>query len=139
MKQGSPDIDFLANVVKAATDWATIQTTIRGLALVGSHARGAAGAYSDIDFMILALDCDMFRTNAAWMKSIGWAGLGMHLTKWQDAAYDAAWSRRVWLHPNCEIEFTFAPTSWAALTPIDPGTRGVILGAAVSSMTPTEH
>jgi hypothetical protein len=60
MKQGSADIDVLANVVKAVTDWATIQTTIRGLVLVGSHARGEACADSDIDFII-----------PGWIRSTG--------------------------------------------------------------------
>jgi len=48
-------------VANAVADWARGQTDIRGLAIIGSHARGEARPDSDIDLTPLALDPEAFR------------------------------------------------------------------------------
>jgi predicted nucleotidyltransferase len=54
-------IELIPQVVVA---WVTAQPKIRAIALVGSHARGIARSDSDIDFMLLAMDPESFRTDA---------------------------------------------------------------------------
>lgn len=98
---------------------------IRGLALVGSHARNAARPNSDIDLVFLADDPNSFR-DAAWLNAIQWARAGRHPTKWSDEEYGVVWCRRVWFEPQGEVEFAFAPLSWADVSPVDKGTRRVM-------------
>ena len=45
----------LAAFLSAVTEWAAEEHLVEGVALVGSHARGTAGADSDVDLVIL---CD---------------------------------------------------------------------------------
>ena len=113
-------------LVELITAWARGQDAVRGLALAGSHARGDAGENSDVDLVFLVDDPDAFKVHDGWPESIPWAGLGSSVARVEDEEYGVAWSRRVRLHPRGEIEFTFARPSWAALDPIDPGTRRVI-------------
>jgi hypothetical protein len=62
-----------------------------------------------------------------WLDAINWKGIGACPMKWNDEDYGALWSRRLWLDQiGGEIEFGFAPLSWANVNPIDPGTRQVI-------------
>ena len=118
--------DRAADVAKAITDWATAQATVRGLALVGSHARCEARRHSDIDFMVLAVDPKTFKTDSAWPTSIAWPG--RRLVEWEDEIYDLVWSRRLRLDPFCEVEMSFGPLSWAVPSPVDPGTRKIVSG-----------
>jgi uncharacterized protein len=95
--------------------------------LVGSHARGAARPESDIDLVLLASDSLAFRADTAWLDAIDWNAVGARPVKWQDEDYGVLWSRRVWLkHGKGEVEFGFAPSSWADVNPLDQGTRRVI-------------
>jgi hypothetical protein len=114
-------------IANAVADWARTQMDIRGLALIGSHARGEARPESDIDFMALALDPKTFEMDIAWPKAIAWPG--MRIVKWEDERYSVVWSRRLWFEPSCEVELSFGTLSWAALNPIDRGTRRVVLDA----------
>jgi Nucleotidyltransferase domain len=41
--------EHLARIVEVIIGWAKVHQDIRGVALVGSHARGTAGLDSDID------------------------------------------------------------------------------------------
>lgn len=118
------DIHQAAGVADAVADWAINQTTIRGLALIGSHARGEARPDSDIDLAALAIDPGAFEADSTWPGSIAWPG--MRLVSWQDERYGIVWSRRLQLDPSCEVELSFGPLSWAALNPVDPGTRRVV-------------
>ena len=118
---------FTAGVVELIRAWARRHDAVHGLALVGSHARGEAEPNSDVDFMLLVGDPGAFKVDGAWLGAISWASLGSRIACVEDEEYGAVWSRRVWLHPRGEIEFTFARPSWAALEPIDPGTRHVIM------------
>jgi hypothetical protein len=119
-----PQVDLIVQVVLA---WATAQSKIRAVALVGSHARGTARPDSDIDLMLLATDPDAFRADNTWVAEIDWHAIGIRPHKWQDEDYGAAWSRRVWLTDRCvQVELTFASLSWSGADPPDVGTRRVI-------------
>jgi predicted nucleotidyltransferase len=125
MTRAAEPSPFSDQVTKAVLAWALGQDAVRGLALVGSYARGTARADSDIDLMLLVRDPSAFRADSTWLGSIAWDAIALP-ARWQDEEYGAAWSRRVWLNPAGEVEFTFAMPSWAATAPIDPGTRRVI-------------
>ena len=70
--------------------------------------------------MLLVDNPSAFKLDSAWLESIPWAGLGSSVARVEDEEYGVAWSRRVWLHPRGEIEFTFARPSWAAWTQSTP-------------------
>ena len=97
------------------------------VALIGSHARNAAGQDSDIDLLLLCAEPDRFR-DQAWVAGINWSPAGLHLTRWCDEEYGAVWSRRVWFDFQCEIEFAFASLAWADTSPVDRGTTRVVAG-----------
>lgn len=117
--------DRAASVLTAITDWAKTQQEIRGLALVGSHARDAARPDSDIDLMVLAEDPQSFR-DPARLAAVDWSAAKVRPAKWSDEEYGAVWSRRVRLIPEGEIEISFAGLSWADTSPVDPGTAKVV-------------
>jgi uncharacterized protein len=114
-----------AGILEIVTDWATSRQDIRGVALVGSHARDAARPDSDVDLVFLSTHPNSFR-DTAWLTSVDWSQAGVHLTKWRDEEYGAVWSRRAWFKPECEVEFAFAPLSWAEVSPVNPGTKRVV-------------
>jgi len=117
--------DRVLEILETVTDWARLQEDIRGIALVGSHARGAARPDSDIDLVLLSKDPNRFR-DAAWLRNVGPSRPDIHLRKWTDEEYGAVWSRRAWFKPDCEVEFAFAPLSWADVSPVDHGTARVV-------------
>jgi uncharacterized protein len=112
-------------VANAVADWASARADIRGLAIIGSHARGEARPDSDIDLTAIALDPKTLKADTAWPDAIAWPG--MRLINWRDERYGVVWSRRLRFEPSCEVELSFGPLSWAALNPIDLGTRHIVL------------
>jgi uncharacterized protein len=124
--------DEAERIIRIVLAWAMAQPTIRAVALVGSHARQTASQGSDIDFVMLALDPDRFRSDETWQAAIDWSGIGARLANWRDEDYGALWSRRMWLEDDRgEIEVGFAGPAWADVNPLDPGTRRVIADACV--------
>jgi hypothetical protein len=106
--------------------WAKTRDDIRAVALVGSHARGTAHEGSDIDLVLLVDAPAAFRAETAWIDAIGWASDADDL-EWCDEDYGAVWSRRIRLGSGPEVEISFAPLAWAAIAPLDAGTRQVVL------------
>jgi uncharacterized protein len=123
MSEASQRADRILDVI---VHWVRARRDIGGLALVGSHARGTARPDSDIDLVLLVADPETFRSDASWVGSIDWSGAGMCAAQWRDEDYGNVWSRRVWLDGGVELEISFAPLSWACITPLDAGTRRVI-------------
>lgn len=120
------DDQYLApRILEIVTDWAKAQRSIRGVALVGSHARSTASPNSDIDFVLLTKNPNDFRSTA-WLTGLEWSSASIHITKWADEEYGVVWSRRIWLAYDLELELTFAPLSWAEISPIDKGTERVV-------------
>jgi uncharacterized protein len=112
-------------IVRTVSHWVKTKDNIRGLALVGSFARNAARGDSDIDLILLTENPTEFR-DTTWLPSINWLAAGVRLLKWDDEEYGVVWSRRAWFEPECEVEFTFALTTWADVSPVDIGTSRVI-------------
>ena len=113
-------------ILSAVVKWAKTQESVRGVAVVGSWARDAARADSDLDLVFLATDPNRFRGLAAWLEEMDWQGIGETVSDYDDEQYGALWSRRVRLEDGFEVEFGFAPCSWASFDPIDSGTRRVV-------------
>ena len=92
---------------------------------MGSHARGTARADSDIDIVVLAEDHEAFHADD-WLDEIDWGRSGVRPVGWRDIQYGVPWSRHVRLDDDLEVEFGFAPRSWASTAPLDPGTRRIV-------------
>ena len=119
--------EHLARIVEVIIEWAKVNRDIRGVALVGSHARRTARLDSDIDLVLLTVNPEAFRADGSWIEAIDWSAAGVKVTNWGDEDYGAVWSRRVWLSSGAEAEIGFAPIAWASIVPLDAGTRRVIL------------
>jgi len=112
-------------VLARATAWARAQAAVRALGLVGSWARAGARMDSDIDLVVLTDTVDAYRTAAAWVTDA--AGPGSRIVR--SAQWGPLTERRVALASGLEVEFGFAPTSWACAAPLDGGTAAVVRDA----------
>ena len=121
----SPLRSSFLGILETVTHWAKSREDIRGVALVGSHARGAARPDSDVDLLLLSKDPNGFR-DAAWLRVLARPTAGLHPASWTDEEHGAVWCRRVWFESKCEVEFAFAPVSWADVSPVDQGTARVV-------------
>src|SRR5262245_10167810 len=112
---------FIATIVP----WIEARSDLRGLALVGSWARGTASANSDVDLVVLAEAPDNYRALETWLNRIPLPD-GVSLASSHARDYGRVWSCHLTLRPHAEVELTFCDPEWAAVAPVDPGTRGVV-------------
>lgn len=105
--------------LEAVTHWATRSDDVRGLALVGSRARGTATPNSDVDLVILCRQPVLLLRNDSWISRFG------DVVTRSIEQYGVTTSMRVVYRGGLEAEFGIAAESWAAV-PVDPGTLGVI-------------
>jgi predicted nucleotidyltransferase len=103
------------------THWASEQTDVLAVALVGSHARNAAREDSDVDLVIITDDPQKYLAHPEWTESFG------IVAKQQIEDYGMLTSLRVWYESGLEIEYGFTTRAWAGI-PLDKGTREVIEG-----------
>lgn len=99
-------------------EWVGSQPDIQGVALVGSYARQAANAESDLDLVILTEKMEQYLNFQVWLYNFG------TVKGRQEENYGKVTSLRVWFDEDREIEFGFTTPDWAAL-PVDEGTRQV--------------
>jgi uncharacterized protein len=121
-------MDHQSSIARGISEWARSRADIIALALVGSRARGSARPDSDVDFVILASDPSIYRTDSKWLTEILWPPAGAGTVTWHDANYGNAWSRHISLTDGTVVELTFVSADWARIEPIDPGTRAVVRG-----------
>ena len=107
--------DFL----EAVANWARERDDIRGLALVGSRARGTATPGSDVDLVILCQQQTALLQDEDWTRQFG------DVDSSRKEPYGVVTSIRVFYSSGMEAEFGIAPDSWASI-PLGPGTRRVI-------------
>lgn len=120
------DVEQVRLLLDVIRPWAFPQPDIRGLALIGSWARGEARPDSDLDLMLLVLSPERYRKTSAWLPEIAWQSARFSLSGFRDAEYGRVWSRHVELTPFAEIELCFASCDWAGGNPLDPGTASVV-------------
>jgi len=109
-------------VVTAVIEWAKTQGNVRAVGLDGSWASGRPRMDSDLDVVVLVTTKDDYVTRAEWVSLA--SGSPGRIVKTKD--WGPLTERRVQLPSGFEDEYGFAPTSWASVDPIDPGTAQVI-------------
>jgi predicted nucleotidyltransferase len=110
---------LVSDILDRVRDWAAYQPTIAAVALVGSHARGAARPDSDIDLVLLCEEPHAFLADTSWIHRFG-AIETCHTECWGFVT-----SLRVYYTEGLEVEFGMTTLAWAAL-PVDPGTQDVV-------------
>lgn len=109
----------LAALLDKVNDWAVGRADIRGVALVGSHARGAGRPDSDVDLVLLCVDPDLL-VGGNWVSRFG----EVRSVDLED--FGALQSLRVVYRDGLEVEFGIADPTWARV-PLDPGTKSVLV------------
>jgi len=61
----------VSQFLKYISQWASIQSDIQALALVGSHASGTAKETSDVDLVIITDDPGQYLCNLLWIERFG--------------------------------------------------------------------
>lgn len=105
--------------IERVRDWAAGRPDVVGLLLVGSVARGAARADSDVDLILLS-------TALAGYASPDWAA-GLELGEpVRVRAWGPITEHRFHAPSGLETEIGLGDPSWANPDPVDPGTRRVV-------------
>ena len=105
---------FLARV----SEWAARSPGVRGLLLVGSHARGEARPDSDVDLILLCDSVTALVADPSWTSRFG------PVTRIAVEDWGRVTSIRAWYDDGREVEFALATLDWA--TRPDAGTRRVL-------------
>jgi hypothetical protein len=100
--------------------WARRRSDVKGLALVGSYARGAARPDSDVDLVLLTDDPAPYLNDDKWLTALTPAMM-MRTKRW-----GAVVERRFRLESGIEVEINIARPSWANTDSADAGTLRVI-------------
>ncbi|MBK8781461.1 MAG: nucleotidyltransferase domain-containing protein [Anaerolineales bacterium] len=111
--------DKISQFLNKVTNWASTQSDIQALALVGSYARNAATETSDVDLVLITANPNQYLQNSDWILQFG------AVEKQQVEDYGLLTSIRVWYIDGREIEYGITDERWAAI-PLDEGSRRVI-------------
>jgi hypothetical protein len=115
-------VEFEA-VLASTTKWADASTDIQAVGLAGSWARDEVRMDSDADLIVLTDNKDAYLTGATWVdEAAGSEARFIWTREWGPLT-----ERRVLLPSGFEVEYGFAPTSWADIAPLDAGTASVVL------------
>jgi hypothetical protein len=119
-RAASPALAALDGVLDAARALALGEPSIRGVALVGSCARGTAGPASDVDLVILAIDPERWGQQSDWFTRFG--PVVLHGQR----QFGDVNERRLRRDDGVEIEVGLTALSWADTDPLDGGTARVV-------------
>jgi PhzF family phenazine biosynthesis protein len=100
-------------------NWAQEENAIESIILVGSYARNAQKASSDIDFVIITPEKNRLVEQPDILEQFGVIG------KKEIEYWGACTSLRVWYKNSYEVEFGFVEPSWIS-QPLDGGTHRVL-------------
>jgi hypothetical protein len=109
-------------IIRCVEVWASSQPDVAGLALVGSWARNQARMDSDVDFVVLTDDKEQYLSDDSWVPAA--VGGPAQFIRTHDWGPLTEW--RIALPSGLEVEFGFAPRSWARADPVDAGTARVV-------------
>lgn len=119
------------HVLSAIPRWATHRPDVREVGLCGSWARNTQRMSSDVDLVVLTESPDLYVNAEEWLHDFGSPPL-VRTQQW-----GVLTERRVRLSSGLEVEFGFAHPTWAALTPVDAGTRDVVTDGLQPLYDPT--
>ena len=108
----------VAQLILEVQAWAASRPDVRGVALVGSYARGTARPESDVDLVLLSAAPRDLSEDARWLERLG------EVSRIEREAWGRVTSLRVYYADGLEVEFGVADAAWAA-APLDEGTRRV--------------
>jgi predicted nucleotidyltransferase/GNAT superfamily N-acetyltransferase len=111
-------------MIDAVSRWAAARDDVLGLALVGSHARGAARPDSDLDFALVCADPELYLGDTDWVSTFG------EVTSTSREDYGKMQSVRVRYRNAPELELGIAGPDWT-VTPPDEGTAEVLRAGCV--------
>jgi uncharacterized protein len=101
--------------------WAAEQGDVVAVALVGSWARGAARADSDLDVVLLTHNPSAYAERDDWIDGVAPGACLLRTGDWGAIA-----EHRLGLRSGLEVEVGVGLPSWANTAPVDPGTRAVV-------------
>jgi hypothetical protein len=107
-------------LLEVVLKWASARHDVRGLALVGSWAHGTAHMESDVDLVLLTCRVERYAENDDWIGDLG-CEAAVRTTAW-----GAVIERRLRMPSGLELELDVALPCWAAVYPVDSGTRSVV-------------
>jgi len=99
--------------------WAKTQEDIDAVMLVGSYARDAATAESDLDLMILTTKISSYFQDQIWVSQFG------EVEESKVEHWGRVETLRVFYKESIEVEYNFSSPDWADI-PVDAGTHSVI-------------
>jgi predicted nucleotidyltransferase len=106
-------------LLRHLTEWAGRRADVRALALVGSWAYGAPRDDSDVDVVLLTDSPESYTDRDDWLPEVG----GVRLVRTLD--WGGVTERRFALPSGLEVELGIGTPAWAAVAPMDDGTRRV--------------
>ena len=112
-------IQAVPDLLHQVIAWAKSQPDMKGIALVGSYARGTARPDSDVDLVLLCTSPPTFVDDPAWVHRFGTV-LTCQIEDW-----GLLTSLRICYRHGLEVEFGLTTPQWAAV-PVDAGTRQVV-------------
>jgi hypothetical protein len=107
-------------LLESLLEWASARQDVRGLALVGSWACGTAHMDSDVDLVLMTLRVERYTESDAWVRDLGCETI-LRTTAWGTLT-----ERRLCMPSGLEVELGVVPPYWAAVYPVDSGTRSVV-------------
>jgi predicted nucleotidyltransferase len=111
--------DKIDQFLNDVTNWASAQSDILALALIGSYARDAATETSDVDLVLISSNPERYLQDSDWVQQFG------IVEKQQVEDYGLLISIRVWYADGREVEYGITDERWAAI-PLDEGSRRII-------------
>ncbi len=109
----------ITDFLDAFTHWASAQSDIQAVALVGSYAREVATDTSDIDLVLVVDDPQRYLADTDWSTQFG------TVAQQQIEDYGLVTSLRVWYVGGREVEYGLTTPAWIQ-PPLDEGTQRVI-------------
>jgi predicted nucleotidyltransferase len=115
------DINLFLNSIN---QWVSDRDDILAVALVGSFARGTARDDSDIDLTLICESPQRYLDDEKWLYKFG------EIRHISHEDWGLLQSKRVFYENGLEVEFGLTSPAWAAINPVDAGTRRVIADGA---------
>jgi predicted nucleotidyltransferase len=122
------DVDALLTALPA---WARQRSDVQAVALVGSWAYGRPRPDSDVDVVLLTEDPDAYIQHDDWLDTLG----GQRLIKTNN--WGSITERRFIRASGLQVELGVGKPEWASTTPVDDGTRRVVLDGMRAIYDPT--